>query len=661
MAEENKIIWPEGSAEVESVQDFEWLMAGKTGQPLRKIHKDKYKNYLSITGIEMKPVATGSLPVGPSGQERKMIIQSAGVWTYGGNNFVNPVGEIMTLWWNGTTWSVADRAVLPIGKDGRDITEWESKAYAFSSSAPKVSFLVFRDSKIWENNAATLSTDIPGISPKWTLKTGISESDIVNIQTKYKVMLEIYGSTKLKDDFNTDIGWTPHPSYPITPVISGGVMTLRFLSGQNQFVQLPLTNSKANLPIRFLIRCRYIGPDVGQKLIFGFSLGSASDNPLWKIFTPTDTFQDFSFYNTANSSTKDYVYLGSNIPINKGAVIEVDFIQIGIDGLVETPYYPLKDIFSNIPMLQDLQSAVSKGGNVYLEPITYTINIPLVIPNYTNIIGVKGKTIIKYTGSGSFIDLNASKGAINGITLKDFSIDGGEPIGASTLTPEQIKNKTGIGPRNAIVLTGTNYNIEISGLRIYKFSGVGIKSSWTHNRYTDTCKIFNNVVTNCWIGMLQDTRSEYQQFFGNSFCYNQIGAWIEGGNNLGTLNHYNANCAGVVVSGLGRENDTHGSISTSTINHNLRYSVFAINVNNGFSFTGCYMIGGDIYFENSRGISIRGGQIGGNIKVVSELGAGIISNTIFTKGFTVDQNTKVAMFGNRFIDGSLNFSINNSN
>ncbi|UZJ66175.1 hypothetical protein OKW96_08890 [Sphingobacterium sp. KU25419] len=113
MAEENKIIWPEGSAEVESVQDFEWLMAGKTGQPLRKIHKDKYKNYLSITGIEMKPVATGSLPLGPSGQERKMIIQSAGVWTYGGNNFVNPVGEIMTLWWNGTTWSVADRAVLP--------------------------------------------------------------------------------------------------------------------------------------------------------------------------------------------------------------------------------------------------------------------------------------------------------------------------------------------------------------------------------------------------------------------------------------------------------------------------------------------------------------------------------------------------------------------
>lgn len=209
MAEENKIIWPEGSAEIESVQDFEWLMAGKTGQPLRKIHKDKYKNYLSITGIEMKPVATGSLPLGPSGQERKMIIQSAGVWTYGGNNFVNPVGEIMTLWWNGTTWSVADRAVLPVGKDGREITEWEPKAYAFSSSTPKVSFLVFKEGIIRENNATTLSTDIPGISPKWVKKAGTNVSGTVikdgtKAVSQGGVFIELYGGDRSQFGLNVN-------------------------------------------------------------------------------------------------------------------------------------------------------------------------------------------------------------------------------------------------------------------------------------------------------------------------------------------------------------------------------------------------------------------------------------------------------------------------
>ncbi|MEN5087658.1 sialidase family protein [Sphingobacterium faecium] len=324
MAEENKIIWPEGSAEVESVQDFEWLMAGKTGQPLRKIHKDKYKNYLSITGIEMKPVATGSLPLGPSGQERKMIIQSAGVWTYGGNNFVNPVGEIMTLWWNGTTWSVADRAVLPIGKDGRDITEWESKAYAFSSSVPKVSFLVFKDGIIWENNATTLSTDIPGISPKWLKKAGINPPEYYNELEKFN---ELTGGYDVNDDFiDNSNNWTIITGYTVPFTIANNLLTMTLTANANNGVQM-LRNLEVGKTYPIEVKIRATG---AQKIVnIGTTFGASLTTNFVRLSDLTEEFKVYNFSITPLSGSSSRICIGIMNTQNLGGTIEVEYIKVG--------------------------------------------------------------------------------------------------------------------------------------------------------------------------------------------------------------------------------------------------------------------------------------------------------------------------------------------
>ncbi|MEN5087660.1 hypothetical protein ABE426_14430 [Sphingobacterium faecium] len=191
MAEEkDNNVWPSGYSEAKTIDEFDYLMTGKNGAPLTKFNKDKYKQYLSTTGQRMKAVSSGVLPAGPADKEMYMVLESSGTWTFGGNTFVNVEYQILTLWWNKNTWSVENIHLLPRGKDGRDIMDWEAKPYAFSSSVPKVSFLVFKDGIIWENNAATVAGDVPGISPKWILKTGVSIATSISSNGKNPISQE---------------------------------------------------------------------------------------------------------------------------------------------------------------------------------------------------------------------------------------------------------------------------------------------------------------------------------------------------------------------------------------------------------------------------------------------------------------------------------------
>ncbi|MGA6117418.1 hypothetical protein [Sphingobacterium anhuiense] len=112
--EEIKKPWPSGYTEAQTINDFDYLMTGKNGAPLTKFDKDKYKQYLSTTGQRMKSVAAGALPAGPVDKEMYMVLESPGRWIFGENNFDNVEGQIMTLWWNKTTYSVDNISVLPV-------------------------------------------------------------------------------------------------------------------------------------------------------------------------------------------------------------------------------------------------------------------------------------------------------------------------------------------------------------------------------------------------------------------------------------------------------------------------------------------------------------------------------------------------------------------
>lgn len=120
--EEGKALkWPKEATSIEDISKFKFLMAGNDDEPVMKIEKEKLNQFLSIQGMEMKPVPAGALPAGPAGETRTMEILAAGTWTYSGNSFVNPSGSIMKLWWDGTTWSLGSSVPLPNGKDGEGL------------------------------------------------------------------------------------------------------------------------------------------------------------------------------------------------------------------------------------------------------------------------------------------------------------------------------------------------------------------------------------------------------------------------------------------------------------------------------------------------------------------------------------------------------------
>ncbi len=109
----------QGMDEASNIEGADKMMIGKnaTGEA-QYVNFDKANQFLSIQGMEMKPVPAGALPAGPAGETRTMEILEAGTWTWNGQSFVNPSGSIMKLWWDGTTWSLGSSVALPKGIDG---------------------------------------------------------------------------------------------------------------------------------------------------------------------------------------------------------------------------------------------------------------------------------------------------------------------------------------------------------------------------------------------------------------------------------------------------------------------------------------------------------------------------------------------------------------
>lgn len=117
----------------------------------------------TINGQRMKAVPPGALPAGPADREMYMVLESPGRWTFGGTDFDNVEGQIMTLWWNKTTYSVDNIAVLP--KSENKIPIWTPQSFDTGKQ-------VIYNNRIYTANSAGISTDVPGTSGRWD--TGVS-------------------------------------------------------------------------------------------------------------------------------------------------------------------------------------------------------------------------------------------------------------------------------------------------------------------------------------------------------------------------------------------------------------------------------------------------------------------------------------------------------
>ncbi len=130
-------------------------------------------------------------------------------------------------------------------------------------------------------------------------------------------------------------------------------------------------------------------------------------------------------------------------------------------------------------------------------------------------------------------------------------------------------NRVGEGTKCGIYASGYIKNTFISGCEFRNFDLAGIHLFRTHSLYVRTFKITDNVFLNNFYGLLSDVRSEYHTVIGCTFSYNQVGCFIAGGNNFMGSCHFEANAAGCIVSGTDGDNDSHGSITGSSFNHNL--------------------------------------------------------------------------------------------
>lgn len=310
-----------------------------------------------------------------------------------------------------------------------------------------------------------------------------------------------------------------------------------------------------------------------------------------------------------------------------------------------------------------LQDFIMNNRRIDLTGFSIELTQALVVPSNTLISGVRGSSIIRLPAGGNFnifnFDVNSSD-----ITIRDLTLDGRTAISPVSVTRDDIINRTGIGTNNGIYINGYAKNIHIEGLEIKNFNGAGINMYRTHSgQYTRTTKITNNVCINNGIGCLADVRSEYQTVIGNSFTYNKYGAIFAGGNMLASTNHMDANGVGCVISGILGENDSHGSISCSTFNHNISYSLYVIDINNGFAVSGSQVFQGDICLDNAKGFIYSSGEIAAAVRVVNEnTSYNSINNNIVIQNYgggTIE-GTKVSKFGNRFMDGSDSSSINNN-
>lgn len=471
---------------------------------------------------------------------------------------------------------------------------------------------------------------------------------------KPKIDLQQNKSYYFHDAFFDNKGWFSDPEFPLTPNFSNALI-LNLTAAKNQAVKIIspyfFTGESYNVKIK-VRKTTAIGITV---LGCGFTI-SGYDSPIYREFIPTLDWQVFELNLTASMNLRE-LFIACHSTKNTGDSIEIAYIFID-EKENATLLSSVSGIFS-----ENFESALfNSNGFVQLQPQEYSSFDVARIPNNTLIRGVKGRTIINFSDHGDFMTFNETH---QNIRFEDIIFDGGNPFMPVVATPSEIKSKAGIATQNCFVFIGGSKNIEIENCEIRNFSGCGIKSEFTHvGIYGRTQKINNNLIHNNYLGAFFGERSEYHQFSGNTFFNNQINCWIEGGNNFGTNNHFNGGAVGLVVSGFSNNNDSHGGISNSTVNHNLSYSLFSVSINNGFTFNGCHFFDGDIYIENTKGLNIQSGIIDAEIISVNEsAGSNMISNNQFAKSYgggeIVGSVNNFTMKNNVFIDGSGNSSINN--
>lgn len=307
----------------------------------------------------------------------------------------------------------------------------------------------------------------------------------------------------------------------------------------------------------------------------------------------------------------------------------------------------------------DITSLLSAGGYIRLKAGTYTITSPVTLPIGTYIEGDGFSTIINcsnISSSGYAITLNSN------CQLKNFLIDGGLSTPPST---DGNKGCISIGTANQAA-----DNTLISGVYIKGFHGygiIGIKSTG-YTLYSDSNRIENTQVTNCFCGFSTVVPFQYAQIDNCSFCGNYIGAAVQDGNNIFSNCQFNRNTnIGFHMDGSESPNwNAHGCLTGCQFNHNGSYSILLGNITAGQIFTGCLFFYASMLILNCKGVQIVGSELGflpnDSFSLANSTGSNLFANNYIvstTQNIYVSESSALSTFINNKTETGDEFIVYN--
>lgn len=289
-----------------------------------------------------------------------------------------------------------------------------------------------------------------------------------------------------------------------------------------------------------------------------------------------------------------------------------------------------------------MQNAINSGKMVLIGAKTYLLNSTMNIINPVKIFGAGNLSVLKTTQNLPVLNI-----ASNLVALKDFKILGN---GRGTVTDYATTRPL----QNGIKIDGAFYNNTVENIIFDSLGNAGIYGANNQNGVsTDVTSSIN--VNSCFFfnslfGINFDTLFEYNLVYNSVFKNNETGIVIKGGNNPMIGGHVLNNRTGVsVISG---SNDSHSTLSSVTINHNVDYGISVGAIVNGFTFSNCIVFFNSISLVNSNGVSIDGGLFKNNAPLVfTNTESTTLQNVKFTSTSiptTFSGNTNLRFFNNSY-------------
>lgn len=421
--------------------------------------------------------------------------------------------------------------------------------------------------------------------------------------------------------------------------------------------------------------------DIDFEAKFEVRLKSGDTGKTWNLgwpiegegidFIPTSTWQNITGTFKRQTLTVYSLLIGLN-SVGSG-VIEIRNISLKKqDAFTLSINQRLSSIegFSIGGLVFDLEKELAKRDNIFIPVGEHIISSTITIPAGRTITGVRGKSIIK--AGASLAQVFQILG--NDITLRDFTLKGiapnitlggaiPMPVGGKIDSLSDALNKNDIGTKLGIGISASE-RLNINGVEICNFDGYGIINELSGKNFEYGIKVTDCYFHDNYLALDLINEAEYSSYLGNTFSRNEIGVRVDSGNNLFSNCHFDKNRVGVIVDdGL---NNSHGSFSACTFNHNAVFGIITNGITAGEVFEGCQMWYGDIMLLNSKGVNISGSIIAASqvfIDGAKDGGKGQILGCCFASAsITPNFNgntSNVSLKNNYFMDGSSSTSINN--